>query len=77
MDEAGTGGVVLITFGSTVPIEDIPPYYMHMFFKLIRKHENVRFLMKWKGPLPKGYERGIDNLLPSEWLPQRELLSMF
>lgn len=76
MDGAGVGGVVLISFGSTIELEKIPSVYIDMFFKLIRKHQNVRFILKWKGPFPKEFEAGLDNLLSASWLPQRELLSM-
>jgi hypothetical protein len=75
MDEAGPGGVVFISFGSTIRLEKIPQYYSKIFFEVVKKHKNVRFLMKWNGPYPKEYETGLDNLLTSDWLPQRELLS--
>lgn len=75
MDDAGPAGVVLISFGSTVNLEKIDPYYSKIFFEVIKKHKNVRFILKWSGPYPNGYEDGLDNLLTDKWLPQRELLS--
>jgi len=74
MDKAGPAGVVLISFGSTIRLEKVPLHYKKVFFELIKKHKDVRFLMRWSGPLLEGYEDGLDNLLASDWLPQRELL---
>lgn len=75
MDGAGSAGVVLISFGSTVNLQKVDPYYGNIFFQVIKKHKNVRFILKWNGPYPNGYENGLDNLLSDVWLPQRELLS--
>lgn len=74
MDEAGPDGVVLISFGSTIPLEKLPSHYADIFFGLMMKHKKVRFLLKWKGPLPDKYANVTSNVLPSDWLPQREIL---
>lgn len=46
-----------------------------MFFELVENFPEVGFLMRWKGPLPKFLEEPPKNLMVSEWLPQREILS--
>jgi len=74
MDTSGPEGVVLISFGSTVNLETVPQRFQEWFFDAIEKNPKVRFLMKWKGPLPQKYSGRLNNLMPSEWLPQRELL---
>lgn len=68
MDGAGKEGVVLISFGSTVRLERVAVYYSRIFFQVIQKHRNVRFIMKWSGSFPKGFEaQELENLMTSDW----------
>jgi glucuronosyltransferase len=77
MDAAGQGGVVLISFGSTIDFEKVPQIYHEVFFKVIESNKDVRFLLRWKGPLPEEFKGRLNNLLTSEWLPQKELLRTY
>lgn len=74
MNEAGSGGVVLLSFGSTIALERAPLETVHIFFKLMQKFNNVKYLLKWSGPFPDEYEGKLDNVLASDWIPQREVL---
>lgn len=75
MDGAGSSGVVLISFGSTVLLNTVSTQYQAMFFHLIEELSNVKFILRWSGPLPKFLDKSPKNLLVSEWLPQKEILS--
>lgn len=75
MDQA-THGVVLISFGSTIVLNNVRTRFQAMFFHLINESPNVRFIMRWSGPLPKFLDAQPKNLLVSEWLPQKEILGM-
>ncbi|CAL8148111.1 unnamed protein product [Orchesella dallaii] len=76
MDKSGSEGVVLISFGSTVLLNAVSTRYQAMFFHLIHEFPDVRFIMRWNGPLPKFLDEDEvpRNLLVSEWLPQKEIL---
>lgn len=76
MDGSGSSGVVLISFGSTVLLNTVSSRFQAIFFHLIHEFPNVRFLMRWSGPLPKFLDKPPKNLLVSDWLPQKEILSM-
>jgi len=67
-------GVVLITFGSTIDLATLDPYYVNIFFESMRKLGKFRFIWRWDGPMPTGHP---NNLMAAKWLPQREILSEF
>lgn len=74
MDTAGKDGVILITFGSTVLLNTVTEKHQAMFFHLFDQFPNAKFLMRWSGPLPKFLDKIPNNLMVSEWLPQKEIL---
>ena len=71
MDNAADG-VVLIAFGSTVELNNLTDYYLQIFFNMMRKFNEVRFIWRWKGEMPTD---APENLMAADWLPQREILS--
>ncbi|ODN03396.1 UDP-glucuronosyltransferase 2B15 [Orchesella cincta] len=75
MDKSGSEGVVLISFGSTVLLNTVSTHQQAMFFHMIHEFPDVRFIMRWSGPLPKFLDEAPSNLLVSEWLPQKEILN--
>lgn len=78
LDGSGPEGAVFISFGSTIRLEKVSGPYSKMFFEVIKKHKNVRFLLKWEGPFPEGFEAAdMRNLMVSPWVPQREILSEY
>ena len=71
MDDA-QDGVILIAFGSTIPLDKLSTEQLHMFYAMMRKFSTVRFIWRWTGDSPK---EAPTNLLAADWLPQKEILS--
>jgi len=63
-------GVILFTFGSTIAVSSIPEH-IQIIIKETLAHLSMRVLMKYEGKM----EDKPNNVMTSEWFPQRDILS--
>ncbi|PAV65305.1 hypothetical protein WR25_13036 [Diploscapter pachys] len=65
---------VLISFGTYAPTIGMPIEYKKSFISLFKSMPEVTFIWKYENPHDE-LLKGIDNLVPTEWMPQNELLA--
>ncbi|GMR57360.1 hypothetical protein PMAYCL1PPCAC_27555, partial [Pristionchus mayeri] len=64
---------IFLSFGSVAKAHLMPEEYKRSIVEVIKRFPDVTFIWKYERP-DHNISRGIDNLIESTWVPQRDLL---